>query len=63
MECFAKRNNALLQVCNQNFFRARAEEGLWSYGTLINISVKTKEKEALQGNILEFFLLLIKLEI
>ena len=50
-------------MCNQNFFRARAEEGLWSYGTLINISVKTKEKEALQGNILEFFLLVIKLQI
>ena len=30
---------------------------LWNYVTSINISSKTPEKEAPQGNILEFFLL------
>ena len=42
-------------MCNKTFFRA--EGALRNYGTSINISSKTQEKEVLQGNILEFFFL------
>ena len=39
-----------------NFFRVGEGVGLQKQGTSINILSKTQEKEALQGNILEFFL-------
>ena len=32
-----------------------SDAGFWSYDILINNSSKTQEKEAPQGNILEFF--------
>ena len=53
---FFKKNNTWEQVCNQNLFRA----GGWGFvelGHVINISSRTQEKEAQQGNILEIFVL------
>ena len=55
MELFVKKNNTWVQAHNQKFFSSG--EVSWNEGTSINISSKTQERKAPQGNVLEFFLL------
>ena len=56
MERFTKR---IMPECSyaSRIFSGQERRRLWNLGTSINISSKTQEKEAPQGNILEFFFL------
>ena len=56
MERLQKKKKCLSAGAHPNIFQDSGVEGLWDFGTLVNISSKTQENEAPERKILEIFL-------